>query len=320
MQFDRAGKSSKAQIAIDMASVRTGVGRSTATWKSKDFFDAAANPSATFRRRQFFFDGVQHRGGVLTLLGKSNPSRQGQQTSTATRARCSREVCGGDFETTSRAATGMAYGPPNFPPDSHPPADPDRGGQAVSAKPLAIGAPRLHLPEPGWPLPAPSRCPPPAHSFVHFEVMHFSTATLRGRFAPLDGIARTDRRAQRGEVSLTILTHIVSTGLPVLDSRPAPGRPVLQRGLPDVPISGARNFVFDGDALREVRGELRCAASAGHRWRCATSLRRAPDRQTRLDWRRLRGRTAAQRRHELRPAAGSRPRAPAGAVEAIRDQ
>ena len=37
----------------------------------------------------------------------------------------------------------------------------------------------------------------PAHSFVHFEVMHFGTATLRGRFGPLEGIAELDLAARR---------------------------------------------------------------------------------------------------------------------------
>ena len=54
----------------------------------------------------------------------------------------------------------------------------------------------------------------PEHSFVHFEVLHFGTATLRGRFGPLEGVAGLDRAARRGEVSLTIPTRIVSTGLP----------------------------------------------------------------------------------------------------------
>lgn len=95
----------------------------------------------------------------------------------------------------------------------------------------------------------------PSHSFVHFEVMHFGTATLRGRLGPLEGVAELDRTARRGEVSLTIPTRIVSTGLPVLDSR-------LRQ--PDLLASGehpdayfvARHFVFEGDRLHEVRGEI----------------------------------------------------------------
>lgn len=33
----------------------------------------------------------------------------------------------------------------------------------------------------------------PGHSFVTFELLHFDTATLRGRFGPLDGEVQLDR-------------------------------------------------------------------------------------------------------------------------------
>ncbi|MGD9835832.1 MAG: YceI family protein [Piscinibacter sp.] len=95
----------------------------------------------------------------------------------------------------------------------------------------------------------------PSHSFVHFEVMHFGTATLRGRFGPLAGVADLDRSARRGEVSLIIPTRIVSTGLPVLDSRLRQGDLLASSEHPDAYFV-ARNFVFEGDVLREVRGEI----------------------------------------------------------------
>jgi polyisoprenoid-binding protein YceI len=95
----------------------------------------------------------------------------------------------------------------------------------------------------------------PSHSFVHFEVMHFGTATLRGRFGPLEGVAELDRSTRRGEVSLIIPTRIVSTGLPVLDSRLRQADLLASDDHPDAYFV-ARNFVFDGDALREVRGEI----------------------------------------------------------------
>lgn len=95
----------------------------------------------------------------------------------------------------------------------------------------------------------------PSHSFVHFEVMHFGTATLRGRFGPLEGVAELDRTSRRGEVSLTIPTHIVSTGLPVLDSRLRQADLLASGEHPDAYFV-ARQFVFEGDTLREVRGEI----------------------------------------------------------------
>jgi polyisoprenoid-binding protein YceI len=95
----------------------------------------------------------------------------------------------------------------------------------------------------------------PAHSFVHFEVMHFGTATLRGRFGPLEGLARLDRTAGRGQVSLSMPTRIVSTGLATLDSRLREDDLLASEAHPQAYFVAER-FVFDGDTLREVRGEF----------------------------------------------------------------
>ncbi len=119
VQFDRAGKSGKAEITIDTTSVSTGVGPLDGHLKSKDFFDAAANPSAKFVSDKFVFDGdkVTEVSGSLTMLGKSNPV-----TLKATNFNCyqnpmlKREVCGGDFETTiTRSQWGIVYGLPGIP-------------------------------------------------------------------------------------------------------------------------------------------------------------------------------------------------------------
>ena len=95
----------------------------------------------------------------------------------------------------------------------------------------------------------------PTHSFVHFEVMHFGTATLRGRFGPLDGLARLDMRAGTGQVSLSVPTQAVSTGLAVLDSRLRQDD-LLASGAHPQAYFVAERFVFEGQALREVRGEF----------------------------------------------------------------
>ncbi len=95
----------------------------------------------------------------------------------------------------------------------------------------------------------------PAHSFVHFEVMHFGTSTLRGRFGPLDGIVEFDRSARRGEVSVIVPTRIVSTGVAPLDGRLRQADLLASDAWPEA-FFVARQFVFAGDALRELRGEL----------------------------------------------------------------
>lgn len=113
------GKSGKAEITIDTASVSTGVGPLDGHLKSKDFFNAAEHPTAKFVGDKFSFNGdkVTTVAGTLTFLGKSQPV-----TLTATNFNCyqspmlKREVCGGDFETTiQRTQFGNNYGVPGIP-------------------------------------------------------------------------------------------------------------------------------------------------------------------------------------------------------------
>ena len=58
----------------------------------------------------------------------------------------------------------------------------------------------------------------PMHSFVNFELLHFDTSTMRGRFGPLSGDVVLDRSARSGRVQVVVDTAAVSTGLPLLDA------------------------------------------------------------------------------------------------------
>lgn len=58
----------------------------------------------------------------------------------------------------------------------------------------------------------------PTHTFVHFEVLHFDAATLRGRLGPLQGRAELNPTARSGRIEVQIPLEPVSTGLPVLDA------------------------------------------------------------------------------------------------------
>jgi polyisoprenoid-binding protein YceI len=95
----------------------------------------------------------------------------------------------------------------------------------------------------------------PAYSFVHFEVLHFGTSTMRGRFGPLEGVVQLDRAARRGEVGLRIPTARVSTGLAVFDARLREDDLLASDAYPDAYFV-ARQFRFDGERLAEVRGEF----------------------------------------------------------------
>lgn len=95
----------------------------------------------------------------------------------------------------------------------------------------------------------------PAHSFVHFEVLHFGVSTLRGRFGPVQGRVLLNRSANRGEVSVRIATASISSGMPMFDAR------VRRADLLDTAQHAeaffvSRNFRFEGERLLELRGEF----------------------------------------------------------------
>jgi polyisoprenoid-binding protein YceI len=119
ISFDRAAKTGRAEITIDMSSINTGVAPFDKHLKSKDFFDTDNHASAKFVGDKFSFNGdkVSEVAGTLTMLGKTMPA-----TLKATGFNCytspffKREVCGGDFETTiQRSQYGMTYGLPGIP-------------------------------------------------------------------------------------------------------------------------------------------------------------------------------------------------------------
>jgi polyisoprenoid-binding protein YceI len=53
----------------------------------------------------------------------------------------------------------------------------------------------------------------PAASRVHWEVVHFGTSTIRGRFDDTEGSITLDRQARSGQVSVRIATASVSSGM-----------------------------------------------------------------------------------------------------------
>ncbi len=122
VQFDRAGKTGRVELTIDMNSINTGVPPFDGHLKSKDLFNTAEHPTAKFVSSKFVFAGdkVTAVEGTLTLMGKSNPV-----TLKASNFNCynnpmfKREVCGGDFEATiQRSQWGLGYGLPVVAPDN----------------------------------------------------------------------------------------------------------------------------------------------------------------------------------------------------------
>lgn len=114
VQLDRAAKTGKVELTIDMASVSTGTEVFNKFLQGFELFDVATYPTAQFVGDSFTFDGdnVREVAGALTLMGKTRPL-----VLKANRFRCYkspvylREVCGGDFEATmDRVDWGINYG------------------------------------------------------------------------------------------------------------------------------------------------------------------------------------------------------------------
>lgn len=114
VQFDRAAKTGKVDISLDIASVNSGTAAFDKHLQSADIFNAAQFPKARFVSDKFVFDGdkVTEVQGQLTLLGKTQPvSFKANQFNCYESPMLKREVCGGDFEATiDRAAFGVNYG------------------------------------------------------------------------------------------------------------------------------------------------------------------------------------------------------------------
>ncbi|WP_310459856.1 YceI family protein [Sphaerotilus sp.] len=114
VQFDRAGKTGKVDITLDVTSISTGTAPFDGHLKSPEILNAAAYPTARFVSDKIVFNGdkVTEVTGQFTLLGKTHPV-----TLKANKFNCymnpmvKREVCGGDFEATiKRSLWGASYG------------------------------------------------------------------------------------------------------------------------------------------------------------------------------------------------------------------
>jgi len=114
VQFDRAAKTGKVDISIDVKSINTGTPAFDKHLQSAELFHAAKHPTIKFSADKFTFaaDKVSEVSGTLTLLGKAQPvTLKANQFNCYENPMLKREVCGGDFETTiDRTQFGMNYG------------------------------------------------------------------------------------------------------------------------------------------------------------------------------------------------------------------
>ena len=102
---------------------------------------------------------------------------------------------------------------------------------------------------------APGYALDPTHTFVHWEVVHMGTSTIRGRFDKAAGAVQFDPKAQRLDLSIVVDTASVSSGVPVLDAL-LKGGAMLDVAANPQAFFTARGARFEGEVPREVRGEF----------------------------------------------------------------
>jgi polyisoprenoid-binding protein YceI len=96
----------------------------------------------------------------------------------------------------------------------------------------------------------------PTHTFVNFELLHFGTSTIRGRFGPLSGEATLDRAARQGRVQVEIDTAQVSTGVAVLDARLKESDMLAVLSHPRAYLVAERLEFDDAGRVKALRGEF----------------------------------------------------------------
>ena len=96
----------------------------------------------------------------------------------------------------------------------------------------------------------------PTHTFAHFEVVHFNTSTIHGRFGPIQGDATLDRAARKGRVQVEIDTAQVSTGVPPLDARLKEGDMLSVGANPRAYLVAERVEFDDAGRVKSLRGEF----------------------------------------------------------------
>lgn len=102
---------------------------------------------------------------------------------------------------------------------------------------------------------APNFAIDPTHTFVNYENGHYGTTTNRGRFSTKDGSLFFDRAGRAGKVEIVIDISSVNTGVDFLN-RQIQGKDFFN--VADFPTGSfvSDKFVFDGDKVSEVHGQL----------------------------------------------------------------
>jgi polyisoprenoid-binding protein YceI len=93
------------------------------------------------------------------------------------------------------------------------------------------------------------------HSWIIYEVLHFSTSTNRGRFGIKQGTVLIDRAAKSGKADITADTTAPQTGVPSLDEHLRSDNFFSASKFPTGRFV-ADKFEFDGDKVTALAGQL----------------------------------------------------------------
>lgn len=121
---------------------------------------------------------------------------------------------------------------------------------------------------------APTYALDPTHSFVHWEVVHMGTSTVRGRFGGTNGSVQFDAKAKQIDIGIAIDTAAVNTGVAPLDGLLRGSEGLSSTEFPQAYFT-ARSARWEGEVPREIRGEFTLrGVSQGLtlkavRWNCA---------------------------------------------------
>jgi polyisoprenoid-binding protein YceI len=102
----------------------------------------------------------------------------------------------------------------------------------------------------------------PTHTFVTFEVLHFGTSTVRGRFDKKEGSVQFDRAGRSGQLELTIDTTSISSGIPTFDKH-LKGADFFDVEKHPAARFTADRFNFDGDQVKTITGSLSLLGKTG---------------------------------------------------------
>ena len=95
----------------------------------------------------------------------------------------------------------------------------------------------------------------PTHTFATFEIDHFGASTNRARFDKKSGSVEFDKAAKTGKVDVVLDITSVNSGTPAFNKHLQSADIFNAEKFPTAKFVSDK-FVYDGDKLKEVTGQL----------------------------------------------------------------